>query len=493
MKRKEGAAKGRVGIRWRLFACLAVFSLFLMLILWVFQVRLLSFFYEDEKFSEIQGIASELAERLDEEGLDDLAEEYAKENGVCIRIFKVKNNLATQVANADMAPDCVIHHLDPKLISDLYESAKSEGGVYNKRFEFTADDTEEEGRFPGFPHGGNSINAIHVRVVEEQDSLHLMLLDCELTPVDAVVKTLEIQFIWIAGVMLGAAFLLAALLSRIVARPLITITQKAERLAAGEFEVDFSGEGYREVEELADTLQYAANEIGATGRLQRELIANISHDLRTPLTMIKGYGEIMRDIPGENTPENIQAVIDEATRLSQLVGDLMNLSKLQAGILKPQLGVFDLTELLQDTMRRYDTLIRHRGYHIEFSLQDNVLVEADRTMILQVLYNLINNAVNYTGESMRVLVTESVSQNVVRISVADDGEGIPPEQIGNIWDRYYRVDREHKQAVMGTGLGLSIVKSVLEAHAARYGVESAVGVGSVFWFELPVVPAPRME
>jgi signal transduction histidine kinase len=131
-------------------------------------------------------------------------------------------------------------------------------------------------------------------------------------------------------------------------------------------------------------------------------------------------------------------------------------------------------------------LIRHQGYRIEASLLEGVRVDADRTMILQVIYNLINNAINYTGESRTVRVCESVQNGCVRLSVSDDGEGIPPEQIGEIWDRYYRVDREHKRAVMGTGLGLSIVKSVLEAHGAHYGVESAVGVGSVFWFELPV-------
>ena len=102
------------------------------------------------------------------------------------------------------------------------------------------------------------------------------------------------------------------------------------------------------------------------------------------------------------------------------------------------------------------------------------------------LYNLVGNAVNYTGAQKRILVSESVNNGVVRISVADDGEGIPPEQIEEIWNRYYRVDREHRRAVMGTGLGLSIVKNVMEAHGARYGVESAVGAGSVFWFELPV-------
>ncbi len=483
--------KQRVGIRWRLFACLALFTCVMLVMLWVFQVRLLSFFYEKEKFSEIQEIADALEDNLAHKDLDARVEDYAMQQGVCICVFAIDGERAQRVADADIASDCVIHHLTPELLSDLYDSARENGGVFDKRFEFSTDGEEVEGHLPAFMRVRNSVNAIHVRIVEQGTVRYLVMLDCDLSPVDATVRTLEMQFIWIAGFLLIAALIFAAVLSRIVAKPLVMVTQKAGRLAAGEFEVDFSGSGYKEVQELADALGYASNEIGATVRLQRELIANISHDLRTPLTMIKGYSEMMRDIPGENSPENIQAVIDETTRLSDLVNDLMDLSKLQAGTRKPQLTVFDFTATIRDVMERYDTLIRHQGYRIDFELQGSAFVRADHTMILQAIYNLINNAVNYTGESMRVRVTEMIGEHCVRFSVADDGEGIPPSQIGDIWDRYYRVDKEHKRAVMGTGLGLSIVKEVLEAHGAAYGVDSAVGVGSIFWFELPLVPPPE--
>ena len=479
--------KDRVGIRWRLFACLALLTALTLLVLWLFQVRLLSTFYEKERFDELKEHAIELENYLDKEHAADLIQSCAREKGFCVRIFAIGEAGVTALADAEVSANCMIHHLSRDVIASLYDSAKGNGGVYDEHFEFTAEDAEEDGRFPGFPHRTSSVNAIHTRICERDGVCYLMLLDCELMPVNATIRTLQTQFIWIAGVLLGLAFLFALLLSHIVAKPLIVITQKAERLSAGEFEADFKGSGYREVEELADALSFAAKEIGATERLQRELIANISHDLRTPLTMIKGYSEMMRDIPGENSPENVQAVIDEATRLSELVSDLMDLSKLQSGALKPQMQVFDLTQTLRDALARYDTLIRHEGYRIETVIDvGEVSVCADRTMILQVLYNLVGNAVNYTGAQKRVLVSETVQNGVVRISVADDGEGIPPEQIREIWDRYYRVDREHRRAVMGTGLGLSIVKNVMEAHKACYGVESGVGAGSVFWFELPI-------
>ncbi len=489
---KEPATRGRVGIRWRLFVCLALFTAVILLTLWLFQVRLLSHFYEKEKFTEINVVADELEAYLTHDSLDDAAERYAIEHGICICVFRVKGEIASCIANAEVAPNCVIHHLGNVSISQLYESAKDNDGVYDKRFEFNTDGTEFEGHLPAFMRARNSVNAIHVRVTEIGGEEYVLMLDCEMTPLGAMVKTLEMQFIWIAIILLIAAVLFAMILSHIVAKPLILITQKAGQLSAGKFDVEFpDDDSYREVQELADALKTAASEIGATDRLQRELIANISHDLRTPLTMIKGYSEMMRDIPGENSPENIQAVIDETTRLSELVNDLMDLSKLQAGTRKPDLTVFDFTETLRDVMVRYDTLIRHKGYCIDFELQGSAMVRADRTMILQVIYNLINNAVNYTGESLRVRVTEMVGESCVRLSIADDGEGIPPDQIKEIWHRYYRVDKEHKRAVMGTGLGLSIVKEVLESHGAAYGVDSAVGVGSIFWFELPLVSEPE--
>ena len=493
---KEKWHKRHMGVRPRLFLALAALTLLSMVVLWVFQIRLLGYFYERERFSEIKELAGNLSTVVGQDSLASQVQTSAEAHGACICIFRIEQDpvegdkrTAAKVADADGNNDCMIHHMPGDLLSKIYDNVKSNGGVYDRRLELKKnfDGDDEAFRVPGFHHRGTSINAIHARLVTVGNEEYLMILDTQLTPVDAVVKTLEVQFSWIMVALLIAAFLVAFLTSRMIARPLTAITEKAKGLAKGNYAPDFSGKGYREVQELADALNFAAAEIGATDRLQKELIANISHDLRTPLTMIKGYSEMMRDIPGENSPENVQAIIDETTRLSELVSDLMDLSKLQSGMQKPTMSVFDLTATVRDTMHRYKTLIQHQGYQIDFDPPaGEALVMADRTMILQVIYNLINNAVNYTGDSKRVTVTQSVQEGRVRLSITDDGEGIEPDKIHEIWDRYYRVDKVHNRSVIGTGLGLSIVKSILEAHGAFYGVESAVGVGSVFWFELPL-------
>ena len=192
----------------------------------------------------------------------------------------------------------------------------------------------------------------------------------------------------------------------------------------------------------------------------------------------------MRDIPGENNPENVQVIIDETERLTELVNDVLDLSKIRSGTRKPEPETFDLTETVRAVLTRYEKLTERDNYVITFSADESVYVNADRTMILQVIYNLVNNALNYTGDDKKVSIDQSVWDNRVRISVIDTGGGIDEADIPYIWDRYYKVDKVHKRAKIGTGLGLSIVKGILESHGATYGVESKVGEGSNFWFEL---------
>ncbi|MBR7181568.1 MAG: HAMP domain-containing histidine kinase [Clostridia bacterium] len=488
-------ARRHLGIRWRLFGCLAAFALLILVLVWVFQIQLLRFFYEKEKLSAMQEHVDDLVQYLEGENIAERVENCAQENAMCIRIIREKDGHFEQIADTNVSPVCVLHNLSSESIGNLYRKTMENGGSYNERTEFTPNGLKPESTapLPLFKHDAISIHSIYCQTVSTESAEYLIMADCELLPLSTVTDTLRTQFFWIGVALLMATIFFAFLMSRMITKPLADITERAKGLASGNYENGDFPNAYQEVQQLSEVLDFAANEIQATDRLQKELIANISHDLRTPLTMIKGYGEMMRDLPGENTPENLQAIIDETTRLSELVRDLTDLSKLQSGVQKPTPTVFDLTATVRDTLQRYDRLVKHEGYEIVFEGTEEALVLADRTMLLQVIYNLINNAVNYTGESRRVVVRKEIVGDKVRLSVADDGEGIAPEQIAEIWDRYYRVDKVHKRAVMGTGLGLSIVKTILEAHHAVYGVDSAIGVGSIFWFELPLATEQNEE
>ena len=483
-----------LSIRWKLIVYFAIFVAIALLVMWVFQVYLLNNFYELVKRREMARSAQTLSMHLEREDLDIHAYDQALDGVMGVEIYRVTENEITQLVSVD-ATGQAGNTLAAEQILRLCQKAAENEGSFTGRFTFGG--LEVNNKRSPFPNNKpqasmSNVRLIHLELVERGDgSAYLIVLNAALQPLSSTVQILQTQFLWISTILLICAGIMVFYLYRHISSPLVKMNESAKQLAHGKYDVEFSGEGYRETRELADTLNYASHELSRLDRLQKELIANISHDLRTPLTMIKGYSEVMRDIPGENTSENIQVVIDETTRLSELVNDLLDLSKIQSGSHKAMFEEFDLTAAVEEVMKRYDAFTAHQGYHITFHSNNRVTVFADRGMLLQVLYNLINNAINYTGEDLCVTVQQTVHENRVRISVTDTGQGIEPDQISQIWDRYYKVDKVHRRAMIGTGLGLSIVKEVLELHNAAYGVESQIGCGSTFWFELDIL-APAL-
>ncbi len=490
MRKKDKKARNGFSIRWKLIVYFAVFVAVAILVMWVFQVYLLNNFYELIKRREMAHSATELANYVENENLDIHAYDHAMDGVMAVVVYRMDRDVPEQMISVDATGQTNGITLPTQQLEKYYTKAAENGGSYTGNF--TLGGVEVRGRvFPVFPFQQDNspgVRLMHMRLVEgESGNIYLILLNAARQPLSTTVQILRTQFSWVFSILLVCAAVMVFYLYRHISSPLVRMNEAAKQLAHGKYDVEFLGEGYRETRELADTLNYASRELSRLDRLQKELIANISHDLRTPLTMIKGYSEVMRDIPGENTAENIQVVIDETTRLSELVNDLLDLSKIQSGTRKAMFEEFDLTAAVEEVMRRYDAFTSHQGYHITFTSEERVTVFADRGMLLQVLYNLINNAINYTGEDLSVKVHQSVREGRVRISVTDTGEGIAEDEIPQIWDRYYKVDKVHHRAMIGTGLGLSIVKGVLELHNAAYGVESRIGCGSTFWFELDVL------
>ena len=455
---------------------LTLFVVLTLIVIWTFQVALLNRFYESSKLDEFHQTDEQIFAVVDsEEQLRPTVYMRSVKTDSCIRVFRISDGAPIEIADYDTNMNCFIHRADGMELNRLCESVIEKGGSYTRRMSNSIGES-------------TVIVTIHVAASKGADgNEYVILQESALLPLSATVTTLEHQFGWIMCILIMGALVMALLLSRLICLPMERMSRSARRLAKGEYDANFFGGGYREAEELAEALNYAASELAKTDNLQKELVANISHDLRTPLTMIKGYGEVMRDIPGESTPENMQVIIDETERLTELVNDMLDLSKIRAGTRKPEPEVFDLTEAISAVMLRYEKFTEQQEYSIIFEKTENVSVNADRTMILQVVYNLVNNALNYTGEDKKVLIRQTVSNGKVRVSVTDTGVGIAPEDIPYIWDRYYKVDKVHKRAVVGTGLGLSIVKGILASHGAPYGVESVIDQGSTFWFELDAV------
>jgi signal transduction histidine kinase len=376
---------------------------------------------------------------------------------------------------------------------NLYDKTVAAGGEYLEFYNRSSFDNDryDERKFVGNvppPTDNQMTSLIFCRQVTlDNGTSAVILLNTMLSPVTATVDTLRIQLIYVSLILIALSLGLALFLSRRIARPIVQINEQSKQMAAGDYSVRFGAGDYREIGELAETLNHTVVELGRVETLRRELIANISHDLRTPLTMIRGYAEVMRDLPGENNPENVQVIIDESNRLTSLVNSILDLSKLQSGASQFEPTDFDLTCSIRDIIGRISKLTEAEGYQITFTADERVEVHADASRIEQVVYNFLTNAIHYTGPDHQIEVRQVIRAGWVRIEVVDHGEGIPADQLPYIWERYYKSDKLHRRAVMGNGLGLSIVKSILEQHDARFGVESQPGEGSTFWFELPII------
>lgn len=503
----------KLGIKWKIFFFLLGFTGILLVILWFVQTVYLESFYKDIKESDIENAMSNVEQVIEDDEFDSAVETIGINYDLNILVTDMYGSI---LYSYEQDTDSIIHRLPSSELTKLYDKAvenngeiviKNEEGINLDNIDFKSKnivqgETKEEvdtstnpfhndNRFeqmPNMPDKSDSESMLYIKVfILSNGDVEVVFLNSIITPVDATVKTLRIQLIYISIIMIMLSLVIAALISNHISKPIIKVNNTAKKMAKGDFEVVYDEGTFKEVGELSKTLNYAAGELKKTEDLRREIIANVSHDLRTPLTMITAYAEVMRDIPGENTPDNVQVIVDEAKRLTNLVNDLLDISKIQSGVCNFEMKEYNLTEGIKSVINRYSKLIEQDGYKISFQYEEeNVIVEADEFKIYQVLYNLMNNAINYTGEDKAVIVKQIVNGSIVRIEVRDTGEGIDEHELNNVWERYYKIDKQHKRAVMGTGLGLSIVQNILKAHNAQFGVDSEKGKGCIFWFELKI-------
>ena len=289
-------------------------------------------------------------------------------------------------------------------------------------------------------------------------------------------------------VILGLSVCMGYFINRKIAKPIVDITEKAEELRRGNYDVNFkSEEGIYEIRELAETLDSMTNELSKTESVRREFLANVSHDIKTPLTMIKAYAEMVRDISYNDDDKrnaNLNVIVMEVDRLNILVNDILVLSRLQAGAESLEIEKFDLNFLVRDCLTRYD-IYKEDGYEFVYSFNGkSAMIEADKKRMQQVIYNLINNAVQYTGDDKKIFIDVSESKKWIIFSVRDTGKGMKKEEIRHIWDKYYKTDKKYKRSTVGSGIGLSIVKTICENHKFLYGVDTEVNHGSKFWVKI---------
>ena len=310
---------------------------------------------------------------------------------------------------------------------------------------------------------------------------------------NGAMRILLSYFVIVGVIVLLLTVLASCSVSQKLSSGIKNLSSTAVRFSKGDFSVNFANAEYQELADLSDTLNSVRDEVKKSGDFQRELLANVSHDLKTPLTMIKAYASMIREISGDNPEKrdkHLQVIIDEADRLTGLVNDVLTVSKVSSNLDEINFKVFNLTEFLYGIINKFDYLQEMQGYSFMTDIDPNLYTRADAEKIGQVIYNLLSNAINYTGDDKTVYV--SLKSNLlgdrIKLTVRDTGNGISKEELPEIWNRYYRVKENHPRPVKGTGLGLNIVKIILENHSFDFGVESEIGKGSSFWVDFPAIP-----
>ena len=461
-------------VKFRLWISFLAIGIGIILLIWMLQIFFLNNYYEHMKTMEVNQVASSIHRSYvhKDKGLTESIQELSISNDFYVMMESSGKILLFMPESESILPVYKYRDQIPRLKSLLKQCTDPDGSV---SFKLST----------GLEKYNTLAYASYLDNTEGEEVL--LYIFSPLYPVTSTVEILKDQLFYVTIIALIATFILALCFSNRISRPLKSMTTSAKKLGKGNYKVKFESDSYSELNNLARTLNIAAYEMGQADNRQKDLIANVSHDLKTPLTMIRSYAEMIRDLSGDNPEKrnaHLQVIIDEANRMSRLVGDMATITAMQTKKMVLHKEASDLSAMTASILASYEILQEQEGYDFKFNAPKECFVYADADKIKQVIANLTGNAVKYCGEDKVIEVSIRRIGKVFRLEVSDHGPGIKPEELPHVWDRYYKTSTNYVRETSGTGLGLSIVKEILTLHGANYGVESKVGKGSTFWFEL---------
>ena len=437
----------------------------LLIVIWLFQAFLITPYYEQRSKKNLKNKG------------DKYFNEYVLDNSKIEKISmeSMMENIHISIATVEYGTLTNTYHLVPK------------NGEQKSRFPMEFNELmllEDYSSDKLIYTDDKSDIYIYAKAIDNTSDL--FIASTRITPISAtkMIITEQLIFISIFAIVIGVVFTFIA--SRSLSNPLAELTSQASMLSSGNLNVDFNSKGYLEVEKLANTLSNAEKEIKRSDEYRRSITANISHDLKTPLTIIKSYAEMSRDLYSDNEEKRNDAlniIINESDRLADLVNDVLMLSKLESGSIKLEITEIDLSALLRDCLERFEVM-KNNGYIINTDIDNNLLVLADEKKMNAVFYNLIGNAINYSGDDKTINISLKEENGLATFKVTNYGNIISPDKQSKIWDEYYRDENSHKRNTVGTGLGLSICKNVFILHNLEDGFSSTEENGTTFYFKI---------
>lgn len=327
---------------------------------------------------------------------------------------------------------------------------------------------------------------IYGKKIKSNLSDYYLIINVPLEPIESYIDFIMNQYIYIGLIVTTIAIFIAFYLSNQISSPIVKMKNEASKLAQGNYNVEFKTDSFSEINDLANTLDNATKKLSKVDELRKDLVANVSHDIKTPLTVIQSYAEMIKDISGDDPDkrnEHLDVIIKESEYLNKLVSDMQIYSKMQAGYIELKKTNFDM----KDSIEKVVSLLSHVAEEHEVKIIQHlksVTVYGDEVKMSRVIYNFLSNAIKHSKVGSQVEIEMIDSDISLRVEIKDYGDGISEENIPYIWDRYYKIDKGFNRKLESTGLGLAIAKAILEGHKAKYGVISKENVGSTFYFEM---------
>ena len=452
------------GLTFKIWIYLALFLTLIIAFIWIFQVTLLDSFYEYRTNRLVEKIATLTSHYYNKEKDTSYYDKLAYNNNACIEIER-----------------------DSEL---LYSSNMQRGCLITDNYSYKTDFLNS--------NKNNIMYKLVNPVLDNKTLIYAIKLDDDtvayinvsLEPTDPAISVIREELVFITIIIYLSSFILAYFISKRISTPILKINNMAKKMSKGDFDTPIVvNENIDEINELSDTLNQTRLELSKINETRRDLLLNVSHDLKTPLTMIQAYAEMARDLnkdDEEKRTENLNVIIDESMRLNELVNNILELSKSEDNLDNLKIEEFNLTKEIKVILDRFSYLREKENYNFIFDVEKDYLIKADKTKIDQVIYNLLINAINYTGDDKKVIISIEEYKKYLRVKITDTGKGIKKEELDKIWDKYYTNEKNHKRNKIGTGLGLSIVKNILIKHKFKYGVTSKVNKGTTFYFDINI-------
>lgn len=456
------------------------FTAVIFTVLWLLQTVFLQRFYDGMIIKNTVAAADSIESQFGSSRIADYIDEVSRENSVVVYVTDTEGNL---LYSSDEFRKMQGMHEERggRFFRDDHPHYRELPENYGAFLQALAqsDDGTAELRSDGL--------YVYGRTITYNNAAAVLYLGTTLGAVGSAARIIRTQLLWVTLLSVAVGFVLAWFLSRSFAKPIAQLNEKAHQLGEKQHDAPFAEGFCTELDDLNGTLDRTAEKLKQNREFQNEFLANVSHDLRTPLTMIKGYAEMIRDISRENAQQcaaDVAVIVEESDRLTALVNEILEYSELQMTDREPVAEQADLSEIVGSVTDSFENLYAKDGFTFARSIAAGIQISGNASRLQRAVYNLLDNAVRHAGDDKWIGVTLSSDGQTAAVEISDHGSGIAPDDIERIWEKYYTNRQRRGKGV--SGLGLAIVKQTVTMHSGKCEVRSEPGKGSTFRIILPV-------